>query len=89
MERVTGSAVEEVGERLVMEPVPIPVVLGEDPGLGGCEYGVEPADDREREDDAAVLGLLVIAAQQIGDGPDEVGQLTVAFHSPPSGVLAV
>jgi hypothetical protein len=32
-----------------------------------------PAEQDERQDDAAVLGLLVVAPQQIGDGPDKAG----------------
>jgi hypothetical protein len=44
---------------------------GEDLGLGGLEDTVEPAEQDEGQDDAAVLGLLLVAAQQVGDGPDE------------------
>ena len=32
-------------------------------GLGRCEHGVEPTDDRQRQDDLAVLGLLVVPTQ--------------------------
>jgi hypothetical protein len=39
--------------------------------LGGFEHAVEAAQHREGQDDLAVLGLLVVAAQQVGDGPDE------------------
>ena len=46
---------------------------GEDLGLGGLEDAVETAQQDQWQDDAAVLGLLVVAAQQIGDGPDEAG----------------
>jgi hypothetical protein len=46
---------------------------GEDLGLGGLEDAVEAAEQDERQDDAPVLGLLVVAAQQVGDGPDEAG----------------
>src|SRR5690606_2816806 len=49
----------------------------QDGGLGGFEYAVEPAEHGERQDDPAVLGLFVIAAQQIGDGPDEGGEVRV------------
>lgn len=34
---------------------------------------VEAAEQDERQDDSAVLGLLVVAAQEIGDGPDQAG----------------
>ena len=40
-------------------------------GLGWLEDAVEATQDCEREDDLAVLGLLVVAAQQLSDGPDE------------------
>ncbi|MDP2823101.1 MAG: hypothetical protein Q8O52_10565 [Sulfuritalea sp.] len=40
-------------------------------GLGGFQHAVETAQDGERENDLAVFGLLVITAQEIGDGPDE------------------
>jgi hypothetical protein len=46
---------------------------GEDLGLGGLQDAVEPAEQDEWQDDAAVLGPLVVAAQQIGDGPDQAG----------------
>ena len=54
--------------------------LGEHGGLGGFEHAVEAAQDGERQDDLAVLGLLVVAAQQIGDGPDEGGEIGVAHR---------
>ena len=44
---------------------------GEHLCLGGLKDAVEPAEQDERQDDSAVLGLLVVAAQQVGDGPDE------------------
>ena len=42
-----------------------------DLGPGGLQDAVEPAEQDERQDDTPVLGPLVVAAQQIGDGPDE------------------
>lgn len=42
-------------------------------GLGGCKHALQPPQQGERQDDAAVLRLFEIAAQQIGDGPDFVG----------------
>ena len=52
--------------------------LGEHGGLGGFQHAIETAEDRERQDDLAVFGLLVVAAQEIGDGPDEGGEIGVA-----------
>ena len=40
-------------------------------GLVGFEDAIETPQHRERQDDLAVLGLLVVAAQEVGDGPDE------------------
>ena len=57
-------------------------------GLGRLQHAVEPAQHGERQDDLAVLGLLVVAAQQVGDGPDEVGELgEVLGHGPLGGFL--
>lgn len=51
---------------------------------GGPQQAIEAAEHGEGEDDAAILGLLVIAAQEIGDGPDEIGQgLVVQGVCPP------
>jgi hypothetical protein len=35
------------------------------------EHAVKAADDGKREDDPAVLGLLVVPPKQVGDRPDE------------------
>ena len=47
-------------------------------GLGGFQHAIEPPQHGERQDDLAVFGLLVVAAQQIGDGPDEGREIGVA-----------
>ena len=39
--------------------------------LGGLQYAIEATQDGERKNNLAVLGLLVIATQQIGNKPDE------------------
>ena len=44
--------------------------------FGRLEHAVEPADHGEREDHLAVLGLLVVAAQEVRDRPDERGVVT-------------
>src|SRR5579862_9433380 len=46
-------------------------------GLGGLQHAVQPSQHGERQDDLAVLGLLVVAAQQICDGPDERGEIGI------------
>lgn len=50
-------------------------------GLGGLEGTVQPAQHREGKDDAAVLGLLVIASQQVGDRQEQGGEVAVAHVS--------
>ncbi|OQB95809.1 MAG: hypothetical protein BWX86_01072 [Verrucomicrobia bacterium ADurb.Bin122] len=47
--------------------------LGEHGGFGRLQHAVEPAQHGEREDDLAVVRLLVIAAEEVGDGPDKGG----------------
>jgi hypothetical protein len=47
------------------------VVLGENFGFGFLKNAIEPTEDRQRQDDLAVVRLLVIATQQVGDGPNE------------------
>ena len=42
---------------------------------GGVENTVETPEHGERQDDLAVLRLLVIAPEQIGDAPDKAGDL--------------
>ncbi len=48
--------------------------------LGGLQHAVEAAQDGEGEDDLAVLGLLVVAAQEVGDGPDEGGEVRIGHR---------
>ena len=40
-------------------------------GLGWLQDAVQTTQHREGQDDLAVVGLLVVAPQKIGDGPDE------------------
>ena len=42
-------------------------------GLGGRQDALQAAQQGEGQDDAAVLGLLEVPAQQVSDGPDFVG----------------
>jgi hypothetical protein len=51
--------------------------LGEHRRLGRLEHAVEAAQHGEGQDDLAVLGLLVVAAEEVGDGPDEGGEVRV------------
>jgi hypothetical protein len=51
------------------------LVLGEHSFLGQSQRAVKTAQHRHRQHDALVLRWPVGAAQQIGHGPDEVGEL--------------
>ena len=48
--------------------------FGQDSLLGGREHTVEAAQHGEGEDDAAVLGLPVVAAEEVGHRPEEGGK---------------
>jgi len=39
--------------------------------LSRLQHAVQSPQDCEREDDLAVVALLVVAAQEVSDGPDE------------------
>jgi hypothetical protein len=41
--------------------------------LGLLQDAIQAPQDGERQDDLAVVGLLVVAAKQVGDRPDESG----------------
>jgi hypothetical protein len=43
----------------------------ENGGLGGFEDAIHAAQHREGQDDLAVVRLLVVAPEQVGNGPDE------------------
>jgi hypothetical protein len=47
-------------------------------GLGGFQHAIEPTQHGKRQDDLAMFRLLAIAAQQIGNRPDERGKIGVA-----------
>src|SRR5262249_32759731 len=48
--------------------------------FGRLEHAVEPTEDNEREDDLPVLRLLVVAAQDLGERPEEVGPFAETGH---------
>ena len=86
---LAGDAVEDglgVLDRAVLELL----APGEHLGLGGFEDAVEAAQNRERQDDLAVLGRLVGAAQEVGHRPDEADLVGEAVHDHslprPSGI---
>src|SRR5690606_2291068 len=67
-----STADDALEERVRVDSSVSPLlVLGQHLGLGRRQYAVQAAQHGERQDDLAVLGLLVIAAEQVRDGPDE------------------
>ena len=54
-------------------------VLGQYLGLGGRQQGIEATQNRQRENDLAVLVALVRTSKQVADTPNEVGQLGVVL----------
>nr|WP_236919213.1 hypothetical protein [Ereboglobus luteus] len=60
-------------------------MLGKDGGLGFFEDAVDAPQDGEGEDDFAVVGLFVIAAKEIGDGPEERGKVGFRHEGMGSG----
>lgn len=76
VEELPGLAEQErLGVDLVLGPL---LLLGEHGLLGRLQHAIETAQDGERQNDLPVLGLLVIAPEEIGDGPDEGGEVRVA-----------
>ena len=47
------------------------LLLRKHSSFGGLQNAVEPTQHREWQDDLAVFGLLVVAAQKVGDRPNE------------------
>lgn len=48
--------------------------------FGRLQDRVQPAEDRQREDDLAVLRLLVVPPKEVGDRPDEGDLLLEVVH---------
>ena len=57
-----------------------PRVFGQDPGFRRGEHAVEPPQHRHGQHDALVLRRAVRAAQQVGDLPDQGGEMAVVRH---------
>ena len=55
-------------------PVPLCTAFSHRLRLGGFEDALEPPQEGERQNDLAVVGALVVTAQEVGDIPDEVGE---------------
>ena len=52
---------------------------GEDFIFGGLKDAFHAAQQSERKNDAAILRLLEIAAEEVGNGPEKSGGLGVVF----------
>ncbi len=63
-------------ERFGIEPHLLPIVeLRQHSRRCVFEHAIQASQHRERQDDFAIVGLLVVPAQQVGDGPDEGRQI--------------
>ena len=49
--------------------------------LGRLQHAVQAPQDCEGEDDLAGVALLVVAAQEVGDGPDKGREVSVGQGS--------
>jgi hypothetical protein len=78
VETVPGDLVEHAVD--VLQAALEVFVALENLCLGGLQDRVQPAKDRQREDDLAVLGLLVVPAEKVGDRPDEGDLLLEVVH---------
>jgi len=54
-------------------------------GFRVFQHAIETAQNRERQDDLAVFGLLVVAAQEISDGPDKEERLGSLMYGQAEG----
>ena len=82
-EGVPAGVVEAVPGRSAQEAVDVHALPGEPIGSVGdivsrrLQDALQAAQHRERQDHLAVVGLLVVAAQKVGDRPGMVGQFRV------------
>ena len=68
-------------ERLRVQAFARPLLeLRQNCGLGRRQHAVQPPQNRERQDNLAVVGLLVVAPEQIGDRPDK-GRQRLMIHA--------
>ena len=74
VERHAGDAIEN-GLQVLHRPALQRLVLLQHLLPRVVQHAVEPPEDREREDHLPVVGLLVVAAEEVGHRPDEGGDL--------------
>jgi hypothetical protein len=80
VEALPGGALED---GVQVEPSPlVPGGFVEHRLLGGFEHLVEAPQERKGQDDPAVLGLFVGAAEPLRDGPDERDVSVSSWHVP-------
>jgi hypothetical protein len=77
VERHAGDAAQDRIEVLNLAALHA-LVLRQDLGLRTLEDAVQAAQHGHGKDDLPVVGLLVVATQQVRDGPQKVGYLTEA-----------
>ena len=81
MEALAGGSVQELVERVVVEPAALALLqFGEDLGLGRGKHAVEPAEHGHGQHDPLVLRRAVRPAEQVGDLPDQVGEVVMVGH---------
>ena len=72
VERVLRGLAQLDVQQVLGHPVTGALLLGQHGVLRRCQDAIQPAQDRHRQDDIALLLRLVRPAEQVGDGPDEV-----------------
>ena len=78
--RWPAAPVQPDVEGLAFESAAPAVVLGQDFLLARGEHAVEPSEHGHGQHDALVLRRAVGTAQQVGDLPDQVGEVVVVGH---------
>ncbi len=85
VEALASRPVELCIQRIVLELAAPAVVLFQNLFLNGRQHAVEAAQDSHREHHPLVLRWAVRASQQVGDLPNQVGEIVVVSHR--SGLL--
>ncbi|MDT4867693.1 hypothetical protein FQZ97_1026180 [compost metagenome] len=78
-ELLTGCAQQQALTHQV-RPAFLRIGLTDHRFLGRLQYTLHTPQQGERQNDAAILGLLEVAAQQVSNGPKEGGRLGMVFR---------
>src|SRR5262249_20030948 len=86
-EALASGIVQDSVERIVVESTALtPLVLRKDFRFGWCEHAVEAAQHSHGQHDALILWRTIGATQQVGNLPDEVGEIVMVGHRLPHPV---